>query len=245
MLYILTITLDNFDELLATINALNQLECNHEIVHIIKNGRVADRSSDFVRECSGNIQNRRIVLVEQPDRGIYHAMNQALDHVPEGEWFAFINSGDLLQGTLSINDGHTCFLVPAHRSIGHKPNHYLPIRVKSNYSSGMPFCHQSLFLKKTCTMQFSLKYSISADYLFVLRYVLPLYPHGPLSIPLLSRVHVFYDSNGISSTRRLTRDFQALLIVARMMPAWSLFHFLFSRLLALPQYLIALSNSLV
>ena len=245
MLYILTITLDDLRGLRSTIESLDQFYCDQAVVHIIKNGRFGDRSSELARTYNAFNQNRQTILIEQDDISIYDAMNQALAYVPENSWFVFLNSGDLLSGTLSLDHLSSCFLVSAFFPMGENSSKYVPIRVKQGYFNGMPFCHQSLFMKRNNRMSFSLRYPISADYMFVLQYVRPLYPESPQNIPVHPNARVIYDATGISSTKKIARDYQALQIIWRTSKLTSLFNFIFSRLLALPKYLTYLFRASV
>lgn len=91
-LSIVTITFNNFDELLKTYHSLAHFrECGGS--HIIING--GESVSHFISGCQ---------LVEAPDYGIYDALNKGIALV-KTDYFMLIHSGDVLDNTVScLND---------------------------------------------------------------------------------------------------------------------------------------------
>lgn len=83
---IVTVCYNAGDKLYQTIRtALEQDYDNYEI--IIKDGMSKDDSLSKVA------QNARIKIIQTPDKGIYDAMNQALEYIT-GDYVYFLNCGD-------------------------------------------------------------------------------------------------------------------------------------------------------
>ena len=110
-LYILTITKDDLSGLKKTINSIEVLSTNLKIIHVIKNAK-ADESSKFIRELIPS--HIRRILIDTKDHGIYDAMNKAIEFVPFGEMFIFINSGDIICGNLHTKFADNAILLDAY-----------------------------------------------------------------------------------------------------------------------------------
>ena len=83
---IVTVCYNAGDKLYNTINtALAQTYDNFEI--IVKDGMSKDDSLSKV------LADARIKVIQTPDKGIYDAMNQALEHIT-GDYVYFLNCGD-------------------------------------------------------------------------------------------------------------------------------------------------------
>ncbi len=110
-----------------------------------------------------------------PDKGIYDAMNKAINFV-NGRWVCFMNAGDVFfnHNVLSEifnlkNINHYWIIYGNHSFI--KENHIIfkiPKDIKSIWKS-MPMCHQSLFAKTILlkSYPFNIKYKFAADYDFI------------------------------------------------------------------------------
>lgn len=222
-LYILTITLNDYLGLRRTVQSVVDANIHGGYIHIIKNGAVGDESSEYIRSRLASDQN--LILVERSDQGIYDAMNQALCCVPIGAYFICLNSGDMLSGELKFGS-EAAYLIPAILQ-----STSAPIQVKGTYLNGMPFCHQSLVLKKGPGMAFNSKYLICGDYHFILIHVRESY-HSPRVIPQIQGACVIYDGTGISSTRRYLRDFEGLHSVYSCYGVFAALHYIYLRFCA-------------
>lgn len=98
---LITITFNNFDELITTTHSVHS-QTHSDIEHIIIDGG----SHDFDPErLSLTFVNDRVVtkIVSEPDDGIYDAMNKGVA-LAEGDIIGFINSGDVLHDQNVISD---------------------------------------------------------------------------------------------------------------------------------------------
>ena len=123
------------------------------------------------------------------------------------------------QGNLRSIPSTPFFLLPSFKS---SPTNNIntplsSIPIKKSYFNGMPFCHRSLFCQKSSNHRFSCTYSISADYKYVLDFVSYLFP-SPVDIPIVSSAYIIFDTNGISTQRKLLRDYEELLIASTKGP---------------------------
>ena len=150
-------------------SVLNQT--HSEVEYIVIDGRSTDGTLEKIIELSRN--NDRIRLISESDQGIYDAMNKGISH-SNGEFINFMNSGDcfannsvlstvskvlcenpkvdVLYGSVAVLSGDRL------RVIKSSP--------KEKIRNFLPFCHQSVFVKKSVLNKFpfSLTYKYASDY---------------------------------------------------------------------------------
>ncbi len=146
-------------------SVINQLYDNVE--YIIIDGGSTDETIEIIRKYEDYID----YWVSEPDQGIYDAMNKGID-LATGDWINFMNAGDILFNPLTLNQireakllgniiyGNTLVRYDSIHSKISKPSQNL------NLSKGLPFCHQSCFVKTEIYKKhkFNLRYSICADF---------------------------------------------------------------------------------
>lgn len=89
-LSIITVNLNNRDGLKRPIDSVvSQTFTNYEWI-VIDGG-----STDGSRELIEQYSNHFAYWCNEPDKGIYNAMNKGIAHA-KGEWLQFLNSGDVL-----------------------------------------------------------------------------------------------------------------------------------------------------
>ena len=95
---IITINFNNKDGLRNTIESVvSQTYSN--IQYIVIDGGSSDGSVDIIKQYSNKIN----YWISEPDKGIYNAMNKGID-VVIGEYCLFLNSGDCLHSTKTIEN---------------------------------------------------------------------------------------------------------------------------------------------
>lgn len=143
-----------------------------DIEYLIIDGGSTDNTLLIIDKYKNHVD----ILVSEPDKGLYDAMNKGIN-IASGEYINFMNAGDtfydnntlenvfknssgedfLYGDTIIINEvGQTR---PLHKK---KPN-----QKSLNYKSfikGMIICHQSMIIKKECMVQYDYsKYKLACD----------------------------------------------------------------------------------
>lgn len=175
-LSIITINLNNNEGLLKTINSvLNQTYNDYE--HIIIDGGSIDGSVDVIKQYKSD----KLTWISEKDNGIYNAMNKGILK-SSGEYLLFLNSGDFLYSTRSLEnvfnnksdaDLICCSLkielLEENKSIIHSIKND-KITEKFIFKQTIP--HPSTLIKKELFVKFGLydeSYKIAGDYEFFVR----------------------------------------------------------------------------
>ena len=217
-LSIITITLNNFEELLRTVESVRDLNgCEH----IIINGGECPQTLEFLQGYNGK-------SVSEPDQGISDAFNKGI-RLSSGDAIIMLNSGDLLldrtyparASQILDQDPQIDFvhadLIFEDSLIGS----YImrPLRTKNvlspNIGRGMPYRHQSMVVRKEVYGRvgfFNLNY-ICSDFDWVCRWELDLKKsHGQAYYSQGDPV-IIMDGGGISSTQERKIILEAIKII--------------------------------
>ena len=151
-------------------------QTNIEIEYIIVDGG----SKDGTLELIGKYKDKISLLISEPDRGVYDAMNKGIEH-SSGDFVYFLNSGDVLlnPSILSkikleeLKEKNAIIygnVVVAYGNIEalEKPRPFFNSKMKFK---GIGICHQSMFFpgKLIRNEKYDLSYKIAADYDLVYR----------------------------------------------------------------------------
>jgi len=217
-LSIITITLNNFEELLRTVESVRDLNgCEH----IIINGGECPQTLEFLQGYNGK-------SVSEPDQGISDAFNKGI-RLSSGDAIIMLNSGDILldrtyparASQILDQDPQIDFvhadLIFEDTLIGS----YImrPLRTKNilspNIGRGMPYRHQSMVVRKEVYGRvgfFNLNY-ICSDFDWVCRWELSLKKsHGKAYYSQGDPV-IIMDGGGISSTQERKIILEAIKII--------------------------------
>ena len=217
-LSIITITLNNFEELLRTVESVRDLNgCEH----IIINGGECPQTLEFLQGYYGK-------SVSEPDQGISDAFNKGI-RLSSGDAIIMLNSGDILldrtyparASQILDQDPQIDFvhadLIFEDTLIGS----YImrPLRTKNvlspNIGRGMPYRHQSMVVRKEVYGRvgfFNLNY-ICSDFDWVCRWELGLKKsHGKAYYSQGNPV-IIMDGGGISSTQERKIILEAIKII--------------------------------
>lgn len=180
------------------LSVVNQTYPNIE--YIIIDGGSKDGTMDVVNRYKDKID----VIVSEPDKGIYDAMNKGIDRAT-GEWIQFLNAGDLFYSEKSVNDVFAklgedkhvdvIYGYQVHRfSYGSFVRKRLPL---SDFDKFMPIGHPASFVRSELlkASPFDCKFKIAADYNFFYQ----LYKSGKVFTPVDVIVSDFESSEGVSS----------------------------------------------
>ena len=86
ILSVITLTFNNYNELVDTINSISRCE---NIESVIVNGGRCVKTAKFLQE------NPKYISITEPDRGIGDAFNKGVE-MASGQFITFLNSGDAL-----------------------------------------------------------------------------------------------------------------------------------------------------
>lgn len=153
----------------------NILEQDYKnIEYLVIDGGSTDTTVDIIKQYEQNIE----YWVSQPDKGIYDAMNKAIDKA-SGEWIIFMNAGD----TFYSNDSIKKFLqdVNTYTELYNGAINFIDSTTceeKIRFPNGLekvwitvPCWHQASFIKTSLMKEYkySLEYKIAGDHDFYLK----------------------------------------------------------------------------
>ncbi len=170
---IITVVYNNVSQIEETmLSVLNQKYNNTE--YIVIDGQSSDGTLDIVYQYKNDID----IIISEPDKGIYDAMNKGTK-LATGDWILYLNSGDCLydKNTLSnIFKNQNYFKYSfLYGAVVAKRNGVLRRSVPKDLDTikiQKPFNHQALFSRSALSKAylFNLSYPICADYDFVYHY---------------------------------------------------------------------------
>ena len=220
LLSIISITFNNFEELLNTVESVRGLD---DCEHIIINGGSCPQTSEFLQGYSGK-------TVSEPDLGISDAFNKGIRY-SQGEAVIMLNSADILidptypKKAMKILHEHPeidfvhADLIFEDSLIG--PYIMQPLRTQNNLhpniGRGMPYRHQSMVVRKSIYNKvglFNLNY-ICSDYDWVSRWELISKKSNGIAYYLQGDPVIKMDGAGISSTKEEKIIREAIQIIVR------------------------------
>ena len=168
-LTVITIVYNNVRDIERTmLSVLNQTSSNIE--YIIVDGQSTDGTVQVIQKYLHKLSH----FVSEPDKGIYDAMNKGLA-LATGEYVLFMNSGDEIYSSdtvfrvfsmkpeADIYYGETEMFNQQWQSIGRR-RHKAPERFTwRSFQFGMSVSHQAIYIRRTLTEPFDLKYKLSSD----------------------------------------------------------------------------------
>lgn len=197
---IFVVTLNSGEALLKTVNSiLAQKNVDFEIV--VKDGCSTDESISALPE------DKHIQIILNNDRGIYDAMNQAIDYA-EGDYGLFMNCGDTFYSDCTLFEIEQCISKLSEDKIIFYGDCYTANR---DYILEYPevfddyvcftktLCHQATVYPVDLLKQrkFSDEYKIAADF----EYYVHAYKHG-YKLKKIPVVVANYEGNGASETKK-------------------------------------------
>ena len=218
LLSIVTITFNNFDELLHTVESVKDLKCCE---HLIINGGKCQKTLEFLQSFSGK-------SISEPDQGISDAFNKGIK-LSQGSAVILLNSGDiLLDQTYPEKALH---ILKEHPEVDFVHANELyddamigefvmrPLRKQNNLypniGKGMPYRHQTMVVRKTVYEKvglFDLKY-VTSDYDWICRWEKSCIKFSGSAYYLQGNPVIKMDGGGISSTQEGKVILEAIQII--------------------------------
>lgn len=185
--------------------------------YIVIDGNSTDDTMSIVKKYEDKIDQ----LVSEPDKGIYDAMNKAID-LASGEWILFMNSNDwfadahVLSDVFAVDNSDADFIYGSHKFYNGVKTVEVPLRPLSSMWKRISFSHQSLFSRTNIMKQykFNLDKQIVADYDFYFR----CYSEGK-SFKKINRPISVVSGGGFSSTSFYQRTKERWMVVRAYAPS--------------------------
>jgi len=164
---IITVTFNNNDELLSTIENI-KLQNYKNIEYIIVDGGSDDGTLETIKKY-GSVVKR---WISEPDAGIYDAMNKGIG-LATGEWILFMNAGDrffddnVLSQVFSNKVSDDISVIYGDHEVRYPSKTVSRLAgVVSSLWRGSQFCHQSTLVRGDLLKinSFNLKYKLAADF---------------------------------------------------------------------------------
>lgn len=174
-LSIITITYQAEKFVERTIQSVISQGNRPEIEYIIIDGASKDGTLAIVEKYRANID----IIVSEPDRGIYDAMNKGIQQAT-GDYLIFMNAGDCFASNHTLDSlleainnqpdvivGDALFVDLAGKELGLRSEvtpHKIPANLSwKSFQYGMVICHQSFIVKRTIAPLFDLQFRLSSD----------------------------------------------------------------------------------
>ncbi|MCH5239643.1 MAG: glycosyltransferase [Muribaculaceae bacterium] len=175
--------------------------------YILIDGKSTDKTVAKVEEAG--IKNK--VIVSEPDKGLYDAMNKGLRKA-RGKYVLFLNAGDSFHSadTLSLYAkgaengadiiyGDTIIVDKNGEKLGERHLRAPEFLTHNSFASGMLICHQAFMVRKELAPEYDLKYRFSADYDWCVKCIKTTEVGGCIN---LKRVTIDYLSDGLTDKNK-------------------------------------------
>lgn len=181
-------------------------------------------SKDGTLAVAEQYRDRIQILVSEPDRGIYDAMNKGIA-LATGDYLCFLNAGDsfhqdstLQQLVQSIKSNDLPDIVYGETALVDSKRHFLRMRRLSapevltwkSFRQGMLVCHQAFFARRTLIEPYDLRYRYSADFDWCIRIMKKAHTLHNTHLTLID-----YLDEGITTQNRRTSLRERFYIMAR------------------------------
>lgn len=193
---VITISYNNKIDIENTIKSVIS-QTWQNIEYIVIDGGSNDGTIDIIENYIHNVD----VFISEKDDGIYDALNKGIT-LATGDYLICMNAGDCFFSPTTIENVFEKLSTSPDIIYGNHidpalPNQIIKPRKLSEFWKGMPFNHQSTFVKTTLQKKypFNLKYRVSSVYDFFYK----TWKNG-YSFQYIDQTIAFYDMNGISAT---------------------------------------------
>lgn len=169
---------------------------------IVKDGMSTDQSFESIPA------DERIIKIKKKDKGIYDAMNQALDYA-DGQYILFLNAGDFFYSCSVLSSYNNAILNARYPTLvycdyittGLREYVQSPWRLTKFFLFRTMLCHQVCMIKREYYKKngcFDTKFKIDADYDFLLRLLIG----NSATYKYIKMLGIISTSGGFSSLHR-------------------------------------------
>lgn len=143
-----------------------------KIEYIIIDGASNDGTLEIVKK----YENKIDLLISEPDKGIFDAMNKGLTKV-NGEWVIFMNAGDMfydvnvITNTFKENVSNIDMLYGDVSLYDESDTYFFRSKTNKIKINLNAVCHQSVFLRAKLHPPFLLDFKLSADHEIIYNFV--------------------------------------------------------------------------
>ena len=219
---VVTVCFNCASEIAGTIESVISQDYGN-MEYIVIDGNSSDGTVQILERYASSID----VLISEPDKGVYDAMNKALS-LATGRWICFMNAGDrfsnrdtlstMMAGDVSglkVIYGNTRY----HFRDGHTEMHDTAdmAYLKKIFSMYQPYTHQAVIydIEDKSDCRYDLRYRICSDYNTAIRYFRKYGPDSFRHVPVTVAEYKAFD--GISSdVRELEKESIVIRIRNRM-----------------------------
>ncbi len=152
-----------------------------QVEYIVIDGDSKDNTHSLIEKYRDKIH----ILVSEPDKGIYDAMNKGIK-LATGDYLCFLNAGDTFHENSSLQQiveglnkknnelpdiiyGETA-LVDAHRNFIRMRRLSTPEKLRwKSFKKGMLVCHQAFIAKRSLAEPYDMNYRFSSDFDWCIR----------------------------------------------------------------------------
>ena len=168
-LTVITIVYNNVRDIERTITSVLK-QTYKNIEYIIIDGKSTDGTLSIIAQYKERISR----IISEPDKGIYDAMNKGLA-LATGDYILFMNSGDEIYDEQTVEDvfdsapgadiyyGETEMFNDNWKSLGRRRHEAPEIFNWKSFQFGMNISHQAIYIRKSITEPYDLKYRYSSD----------------------------------------------------------------------------------
>lgn len=171
MISIITITYNNYEELVKTLNSVPKSDC---IETVVINGGECEKTKEYLKHYNGK-------YLTEKDKGIADAFNKGIN-ISSGKYIMFLNSGDVLLEKLYIEkaleilekNNRYDFIHSNLIFVDENKNELFMRPQLKSLGRGMPFLHPTMIVKKevfTKTGLFNKSIKVAMDFDWVVKLV--------------------------------------------------------------------------
>lgn len=202
MISIVTVTYNAASTVERTLMSVAQ-QSYRDFEHLVIDGASKDNTVEIAKRYD-------TIVVSEPDKGLYDAMNKALNLV-KGDFIVFLNAGDKLHSADTLEKvaavadrskvgvvyGDTDIVDDEGKKLRNRRLTPPEVLTWRSFRDGMLVCHQSFYVNRDIAAKYDLSYRFSADFDWCIRCMKEGEKRGLRNIP--SDVLTDYLSEGMTT----------------------------------------------